>query len=286
MTYKNPGSVNRHLGGRKAARTRDTNDHIRQFGYPTYNDSDAQQKRMSRPLRKESRAIQPTPKIVNGKQICPVCQEPVSIWGFSAHYNMKHTARNIFGGTVNDNPAANKPTTGIRANEEPAPTIPTNNNNITSQSAPHQNCVKTQKFKTGDQVMLNGFRKCTIRGDSLQREIVGAVKMSSGWFYKVTTGTNTTGNSYHCYPEKRLTMIDSIGAGHPSPNNEVAAAPPTPSPNPQPTILAFPFPNIRTRRYTKHQKSTRLSCRKRNNSPLLRTSVRGVRLGVGSINQN
>ena len=254
MTFKN-GNVNRHLGGRKAARTRLTNDHIRRFGHPTYDDNEAEQKRLARPLHKSSRGINPTPKIVNGKQICPVCNEPVSIWGFSAHFNMKHTARNTTGGTANDNPAENKPTTVISTNEGSTPAIPTNNNNITSQPAPHQNAiryVRLPKFRTGDKVLLNGFKKCSIRVDSLEREILDIRSMTFCYFYKLANGTNTTGSSYHWYEESRLTLVVSVGAKHASPNNEVAASTPTPSPNPQPTILAFPFPNIRTRRYNRH----------------------------------
>lgn len=243
----NPGNVNRHLGGRKAARTRATNDHHRQFGYPTYDDSDAWQKRLTRPIRKSSRAIQPTPKIVNGKQACPVCDELVSVWGFGAHYNMKHTAKTS-GGIANVDPATNKPSTGIRANDEPVPTIPTNNNNTTTLSAQHQNCVNPPKFETGDRVMLNGFGKCTIRTSSVERKIVDVIKMPAGWFYKATNGTNTKGNSYHCYPERRLTMVEPTQQVVPDTIPSTAPSPATP----RSKSFAYPFPNVRTRRYNLH----------------------------------
>lgn len=260
MAYKNPGSVRRHLGGKQAARTRMMNDHYRQFGYPTYDDREAEQKRITRPIHKSSRAIQPAPIIINGKQVCPVCQEHVNIWGFGAHYNMTHIAKNSTGGTVNDTSTANKPAKVIRANE-PAPTIPTNNNNTTTQPAPHKRDVRFPKFEAGEQVMLNGFKECKIRTTSLKREILDIKSMTFEYFYKLANGTNSKGNSYHWYPESRLTMIVPVGAQHDAPHHITTLA----QPHDKPKILAFPFPNVRTRRYNIHSRLQFTAIRRRTN---------------------
>ena len=262
MSFKN-GNVNRHLGGKKAARTRAHNDHIRQFGFPDYNEKVPVQQRAA-PTTKVASPIQPTRSIIHGKITCDICRQPIDWFGFNAHYNLKHIAGKSNGGRVDKNSAANKPAKGeIRAKDKPAPTPAANNNNTTAKPALHQNCVSSAKYKLGDQVMLNVHQQSKIRTNIIQREILGVLPMPSGYFYKLANGTNTTGNSYHYYSERRITLIEPIAT-------PVAEAPaislPTPIhiPKPRPKIIEFPFANVRTRRHNIHPRlSNNKLCRSR-----------------------
>ncbi len=130
-------------------------------------------------------------------------------------------------------------------------------NNLAQFPDKIQSRTTVPQFKIDDVVWVNGYADCVIKSNRIQRTIVAVRVMQSGVFYKFATGTNSTGISYHHYPEHRLTLISRAVAPATPP------APPNNDDKPKCKIIHLRDFNIRTRPYTHHPKLTRLSCRTR-----------------------
>lgn len=181
MAVANPGSVNRHLGGKIAARTRRRNDFINTFGADMLPGHKEHPKNIINGKAQFYGKPTPlsTPPIFGTarKFVCPNCLDKMN-WSFKEEHQL-FQCKNL---------------------KSAIPASP------------------TTKFTIGSIVWVNGYGDCAIKTNRVQRTITGKCTLESGVFYKVPIGTNSTGGiTYHHYPESRLTLI---APGTPPSNND------------------------------------------------------------------